>query len=466
MKRRTLALIITFSLVAVAMVAQNGAAPKLKLPPYTKYKLKNGMTVYLMERHQVPLFSMAFLVRTGTVTDPAGKEGVESLTANLLRKGTATRTADQVSEQLDFLGGQFSADANVDYTRGRAEFMKKDMAEGLDLISDLLMHPNFPQAEVTKLIQQRVDAIKAAKDRAQAVLETYYLAYLYGKHPYGRPENGDENSLRAITREDVVAFHHAHYTPDNTIVAIAGDFSTPEMQELISSKFDTWIGKAPAASPVPEPAPVSGKRLLLVDKPDSTQTYYMVGNLGIARTNPDRVYVDVVNTLFGGRFTSMINSELRIKSGLTYGAASRFVRNKAPGPFYISTFTRNASTEKAIDMTLDVVKRLHEKGLTQEELDSARSYIKGQFPPEIETADQLASLLTTLDFYGLDEREVNELYDRLDRMDLATARRVIQQYFPQENLVFVLIGKASEIEPVVKKYAPQMDKKSITKPGF
>ncbi len=465
MKRHALIFAVMMFLAAAA-VAQTAAAPKLKLPEYTKSKLTNGMTVYLMERHEVPLISLAFLVRTGTTADPAGKEGVGSLTANLLRKGTATRTADQISEQLDFLGGQFSADANVDYTRGRAEFMKKDIAEGLDLVSDLLLRPNFPQAELTKLVQQRVDGIKAAKDRAQAVLETYFLGYLYGRHPYGRPANGDENSLKAITREDVVAFHRAHYTPDNVIIAVAGDFSTPDMQKLIDSKFGGWTGKAVAISAVPAPAPVAGKRLLLVDKPDSTQTYYMVGNIGIARTNPDRVYIDVVNTLFGGRFTSMINSELRIKSGLTYGAASRFERDKVPGPFYISTYTRNASTEKAMDMTLDVMKRLHEKGITQEELDSARAYIKGQFPPEIETADQLASLLTTLDFYGLDDREVNELYDRLDRMDLPTARRVIQQYFPQDNLVFVLIGKASEIEPVVKKYAAQMDKKSITQPGF
>lgn len=457
---------IAIALLLLAALASAQTAPKLKMPPFTKAKLKNGVTVYLMEKHEVPLVSVAFLVKSGAVADPAGKEGVASLTASLLRKGTPTRTADQVSEQLDFLGATFGADASPDMSRGRAEFMKKDVGEGLDILSDLLQHPSFPEAEVTKLEAQRVDGIRAAKDRAGAVLDTYFYKYLYGSHPYGRPDGGDENSLKSITRGDVVAFHKAHYTPDNTIIAIAGDFSAAEMQTLLEAKFGGWTGKAVPAAAIPQPAAVMGKRLLLIDKPDSTQTYYAIGNVGVARTNPDRVYINVVNTLFGGRFTSMINSELRIKSGLTYGARSFFDMRKVPGAFAISTYTRNATTEKAMDLTLEVAKRLHEKGITQEELDSAKAYIKGQFPPSIETAGELANLLATLDYYGLDEREVNELYSRIDSMDLATSKRIIQQYFPLENLTFVVIGKASEIEPLMKKYAEKMDKKSISQPGF
>ncbi len=453
-------------LLLASLCAAAQTAPGLKLPPYSKVRLKNGMTVYLIERHQVPLVSMALVLRAGAVADPAGKEGLASITAELLRKGTATRTADQISDELDFLGAEFSADATTDYTRAHAEFMKKDVQAGLDIFADLVLHPTFPEGEVTKLVQRRVDGIKAAKDRAQAVLDLYFYHYLYAQHPYGRPTEGDENSLKAITRDDVVNFHRAFYTPDNLILAIAGDFSAPEMQKLVADKFGAWTGKSAPLPALAKPAAVQGRRLLLVDKPDSTQTFFAVGNVGIARDNPDRVYINVVNTLFGGRFTSMINSELRIKSGLTYGAYSRFDRRKMPGAFLISSYTRNAATEQALDMTVAVLKRLHEKGISQEELDSAKAYIKGQFPPTIETGEQLASLVSTLDFYGLDEREVNDMYARIDAMDLATARRVIGQYFPLDNLVFVLIGKAGEIEPVAKKYAAQLDRKSITDRGF
>ena len=249
-------------------------------------------------------------------------------------------------------------------------------------------------------------------------------------------------------------------------MAVVGDFDSAEMERMITEKFGAWAAKPAPTAQLAEPTPVAGKRLLLIDKPDSTQTFYQIGNVGINRTNPDRVYIEVVNTLFGGRFTSMLNSELRINSGLTYGARSSFDERKVRGPFVISTFTRNQTTERAIDMTLDVLKRLHEKGITEEELRSAKNYIKGQFPPDIETTDQLAGLIAELEFYGLDENEINNYYAKIDSMTLADARRVIKQHFPLDNLVFVLIGKADEIGAVAKKYAPKVDTKTITQQGF
>lgn len=281
-----------------------------------------------------------------------------------------------------------------------------------------------------------------------------------------RPPGGDETSLGAITRDDIIAFYEANYAPGNVILAVVGDFHTAEMEQWLAARFGDWPAKTAAVVKIPEPAPVTGKRLLLVDKPDSTQTYYRIGNLGIARTSADRVQIDVVNTLFGGRFTSMLNTALRIETGLTYGAGSFFDERRQRGPFVISTYTRNATTEKAIDMTMDMLRRLHEKGITEAELKSAKNYLKGQFPPQIETTDQLASAIAELELFGLDAREIDDFSGKVDAMTLEDARRIIKQYFPSENLVFVLVGKASEIESVAKKYAPQPDRKFISQPGF
>ena len=238
------------------------------------------------------------------------------------------------------------------------------------------------------------------------------------------------------------------------------------MEKWLSEKFGAWPDKKAPTVNLTAPTPVTGKRMLLVDKPDATQTFFEIGNVGIARTNEDRVQINVINTLFGGRFTSMLNDALRISSGLTYGAGSSFDQRKMAGPFAIYTYTRNATTEKAIDMTLDVLKRLHEKGVAESDLQSAKNYIKGQFPPRIESTDQQAALLAQLEFYGLDERDINDYYAKIDAMTLADAQRIIKQYFPLDNLVFVLIGKASEIESVAKKYATKLDTKSINQPGF
>ncbi|MEK6299951.1 MAG: pitrilysin family protein [Acidobacteriota bacterium] len=456
------------ALLAVSAVGPAGAADgALKVPPFKKVVLNNGLTLLLMEQHEVPIISLNFIVQSGSVADPVGKEGTASATAALLRKGTKSRTADQISNELDFVGGQLDSDATFDYSSGTAEFVKKDIAKGLDLLADILLNPTFPQDEVTKLLKQRIDEIKAAKDEAQAVIGNYFRAYLYVRHPYGRPANGDEKSIAAITRADVLNFYQTYYSPRNTILSVVGDFETAAMEQTLRGRFGDWKGPVPEKrKPLLAAQAVAGKKLLLVDKPDSTQTFFQIGNLGIARTNPDRVFIQVVNTLFGGRFTSMLNTELRIKTGLTYGARSSFIQHQNPGPFVISTYTRNETTEKAIDMTIEILKRLHEKGVTEEDLKSAKTYLKGQFPPTIETSDQLADLLAQLEFYGLDASDVNGYYAKIDSMTMADARRVINQYFPMENLVFVLIGKAAEIEPIARKYAPTIDKKAISQPGF
>ncbi len=462
LKKIVLTTLISATLT-VGLAAQAGG---LKLPPYKKVRLKNGMTLLLMERHTVPLVDFNVIIRTGAAADSAGKEGQASMAANLLRKGTKTRSADQFSSELDFIGGQFFVNVTQDDSSIFAEFVKKDIDKGLELLADVLLNPAFPQDEFSKLLKQRVDGLKSSKDQAQAVIGTYFNAYLYGHHPYGRPVNGDEKSLASLTRDDVQKFYQTFYAPGNIILAVAGDFSTAEMEKMLTSKFGAWPARQTPATSVAEAAPVTGKRLLLIDKPDSTQTYYRIGNIGITRTNPDRVYLEVVNTLFGGRFTSMLNSELRIKSGLTYGASAFFDQRKNRGPFAIATYTKNATTGQAIDKTLEVLQRLHEKGITEEELKSAKNYILGQFPPTIETSGQLAGLLAELEFYGLDEREINEFTAKINAMTVADAQRVIKQYYPLDNLVFVIIGKASEIGDKVKKYAPRIDRLSISEPGF
>jgi predicted Zn-dependent peptidase len=277
---------------------------------------------------------------------------------------------------------------------------------------------------------------------------------------------GDERSLPAISRADIQNFYAAHYVPANVILSAAGDFDTAEMRSLIEQLFNGWQSKNPPSIQIDTPAPVQGKRLLLVDKPDSTQTYFYIGNVGVTRTNPDRTAIAAVNTIFGGRFTSRLNTALRVDSGLTYGARSGFEQRKAAGPFLISTYTRNASTEQAIDMALSILAKLHKDGITEAELASTKQYLKGQFPPAIETPDQLAATIARLEFYGLDNSDINSYFAQIDAVTIESARRIIKQYFPLENLVFVLIGKGSEIQGIVKKYAPVIETRAITQPGF
>ncbi len=459
-----------FVAVAVIAILACSAAPAsaqtLRLPPHEKVVLKNGLTVLLLEKHGVPLVDISAIVKSGAAADPAGQEGLAMATAGLLRKGTTSRSAQQFSADLDFIGGTFDAEARPDFTSISAEFLTKDLARGLDLFSDALLHATFPQDETEKLLAQSLDGVKAAKDDPRSVMLSYFSGYLYGTHPYGRSPDGDEVSLKQIQREAIVKLYEANYAPGNTILAVAGEFNAAELKAKLEELFGGWPAHAVKVVPIPPVLPVKGKKLLLVDKPDASQTYFAIGNTGVAVNDPDRVAIEVVNTIFGGRFTSELNEALRVESGYTYGVQSFFVQRKVAGPFAIFSFTKNETTTPAIDLALQVLAKLHKDGVTEKQLNSAKSYIKGQFPPNIETSRQLARAIASHEFYGLGDDEVNQLEARVDAVTPEVARQVIQKHFPEENLVFVLIGKASAIGPAVQKYATKQDARLITDPGF
>ena len=455
----------TFALM-LTIFASTAAAQTLHMPPHEKYVLKNGLTVLLLEKHGVPMINLFAIVKTGSTADPAGEEGLASITAGLLRKGTKARTAQQFAADFDFIGGEFEADAAADYSSVSAEFLTKDLARGLELFSDALLHPTFPQAEVEKLLAQSIDGVRGAKDDPQQVLGAYYDGYLYGTHPYGRPSGGDEVSLQHIKRDAIVKVYETTYAPGNTLLAVAGEFNGAEVRKKLEEVFGGWPARTVAATPIAATPPVKGKRLLLVDKDDATQTYFAFGNVGIARNDPDRVAIRVVNTIFGGRFTSELNEALRVESGYTYNVSSFFDSRKAPGPFGIFSFTKNETTTPAIDLALRVLEKLHKDGVTDEQLKSAKSYIKGQFPTNIETSRQLAQIIASHEFYGLGDEDINQLEARVDAETPEIAKQVIQKHFPAENLVFVLIGKSSAIGKAVEKYAEKRDARAISEPGF
>jgi zinc protease len=463
-ERKMLRLLALFGFLLALCPA--APAQSLRLPPHEKIVLKNGLTVLLMEKRGVPLIDLFALVKTGAAADPAGQEGLASITAGLLRKGTKTRTAQQFSADLDYIGGSFGADAGADFTNISAEFMTKDLARGLELFSDAVLHPTFPQGETDKILAQSLDGVKSAKDEPQAVLGLYFAGYLYGSRPYGRPSDGDELSLKRIRRDAIVKFYETNYAPGNTILGVAGEFDSAEMKKKLEETLGAWPARTVASTVITSVPPSKGKRLLLIDKPDATQTYFSIGNIGTAVNDPDRVAIRVVNTIFGGRFTSELNEALRVESGYTYGARSFFDSHKTPGPFEIASFTKNETTTPAIDLALQVLQKLHTNGVTAEQLASAKSYIKGQYPPTIETSGQLVRRIVVNEFYGLGDDEVNQLEARLDAVTPAIAKQVIEKHFPLDNLVFVLIGNSSAIGPAVKKYAEKIDQRPISDPGF
>lgn len=455
--------ILFCTIAAVVAVAQ------VRLPSFTRKTLPNGVVLQLMERRDVPMATLSVAVRGGAEADPPEKAGLASVTADALRRGTKSRSAGEFSEQLDFIGASWSASVDEQAARITTECLSKDLDRALELLADAVLNPVFPEDEIKKLLEQRIDGVKALKDDPRTLPSRYFREFFYpAGHPYRRQRGGDELTLARIGREDLVRFHRERYVGRNLIVTVVGDIDA----EKLAGRLEEIFGAALAgerygwASDVP-PLGHSEPRLLLVDKPGATQSYFVIGRPGIHRTHPDRIPLILVNTLFGGRFTSLLNDELRVNRGLTYGAYSRLEQRRLPGALAIVSYTGTATTKEAIDVALEVLKRFHERGVTEEQLASAKAYVKGRFPTQkLETSGQLASILTALEIFGLDASEIDEYFQRIDQVTVEKANAVVRKYYRPENLQFVVVGDAAKIREQLRGYAKSWKETEASRPGF
>lgn len=439
---------------------------QVKLPPFQKHELPNGVVLLLSPKKDLPLVSVKINVRGGAGLDPVAHAGLASVTADLLSNGTEKYSQQQFAEKIDFIGARFNSRVTRDRAEVSIEYVSKDANEAFGLLEQALLHPSFPPAEVDKVLNLFRDRAKRQKDNPESAIRDYAPVYFYGpQHPYGRPLRGDEVTLAGVTRDDIVALHRQMIAGRNLVVSVVGDFDAAEMK----SRLTTMLGSLPAGERFAGASATPGSKpsLLLVDKPDATQTYFTILQPGVDRKTRDGAALDLVNTLFGGRFTSMLNDSLRVNAGLTYGATSEVDRNRLPGAISINTFTKTETTVAAMDLALEELKKLRTKGITEAQLKSAKAYVKGLYPTQrLETADQVAEVLTDLELFGLNRGEVDDYFSRIDAVTLDSANEVIKRYFRDDNLVFVLIGKASAIRDQVKKYSPELVEVAITKPGI
>ncbi len=444
----------------------SAAAPQFRLPDYTVTTLPNGATVLLMPRHDVPMVAASVRVRGGALADAPGKEGTAALLSELLEKGAGSRDALTFAQTVDAAGGSLGFGSSREALVANAQFLSKDTALMLGLLSDALIRPSLQQAEFDKLQKRAIESLATAKDGdPNGLLGRYLHAWLFQQHPYGRAEEGDETSLARISLADLQAFREQHMGGDRLIIAIAGDFDPAIVSKQVAAAFGDW-GKA--SGTLPEVAAAqhqSGRRVLLVDKPGATQTYFAMANIGSRHGDPAEASQDLVQTLFGGRFTSMINTALRIKSGLSYGARSALQRPRTPGAVSISSFTKTDTTGKAIDLAIATLDQLHQAPLDAAAITSAKHYVSGSFAPALETSPRLADQLADMALYG-DSRDIIDGY--LGRIDAATPQQVnaARAVFPQSSdLAIVAIGDAANIRAVMQHYGPVTEMK-ITDPSF
>lgn len=463
-----LTVLCVLSVFGVSVFAQNEppapTAPKsVKIPPVFEKKLKNGLQTVVIERKNVPLVTIQLLINAGARDEQSAKAGLADLTASLLTKGTPTRTAEEIARQIEFLGASVSAGAGWNNSNITISVMSDKLNQVLEIMSDAVQNPSFKQDEIDLLKSQTLDGL-AYNLKQPGFLANYVAAkYSFGEHPTG----GTPDSIKAISRNEIAAFHKNCYAPNNAVLIFSGDVSSARANELALKYFGKWNGKFDAvekrakagAMDVPEkksPANIA-RRLLVVDLPDSGQAAVAyTKNFNDAGRRNEKIFypASVLNSVLGGGYSSRLNQEIRIKRGLSYGAGSGFSWRGETSNFATRTQTKNESAAEVASLVLGEVKKLQTGKISAGELGPRKLVLTGNFGRDLETTGGLAGAVAELYTFGLPTTNLNAYMSSIDKVSDADVQR-----FAAENLSggdLVIVGDYSKFKEDLKRRFPGM----------
>jgi len=427
-----------------------GPASEVSFPQFFTKKFANGFKFFVVENHILPIVSMGFVMRVGSGFD-GSLPGLASVTSELITKGTKKRTATEIAETIDYVGGSLSSSSSWDASEVFVSVLRNHLATGIDLLQDVVLNSTFPQEEIDRVKAQRIAAIQQLKADPGYLAETRFTSVVFGNHPYGNPASGTEESVKAMKRQDIVELHRNFCTADNSFIVFAGDITPKEAEKCVSRYFGKWKGKKKSRSvPLTVPDRSNGK-VVIVDKPDAVQSALRIGGVGIARNDKNYLKAFVMNTLLGGYFSSRINMNLREAHGYTYGGRSIFDARIFPGLFAVSADVRNEVTGETISEVLKELNRIRETLPSKEELEMVKKYLDGLFPIQLETPQQVARRVIALELYHLPKGYYKEYRENIRKINARDIRSSAAKYIP-EKLAIVLSGNSKEISSAVSKF--------------
>lgn len=408
-------------------------------------ELPNGLRLVLAEQTAVPIVAISCLVDGGSRVDPPDRPGLAGFTASLLEEGTAGQTSQEIARLVDSLGGSFETSAATDWISGSAAVLSRDFETGVRLVAESLRTPAFRPEDVERVRAEILGELQAAEDEPGYVASRVFRRALYGDAPYGHVVDGDPESIRRITRDEMVAFHGKEIRPERTICVAVGDVPTDRMKEVLSGALGSWAASGTAApSRNPEPPPPSR---VLVDKPIS-QANLIVGQIGVARDDPDYFPILLMNhVLGGGGFTSRLMKTIRTEGGLAYSVSSAFSSSRLPGPFQVVLQTKVESAGEALSLVHREIRRLHEEGVTQAELDQAKAFLTGSFPLRLDSIAKLTGFLAQVEYFGLGDDYIERYAERVGAVTVEAVARAAREHLHPERLVEVIVGPEKAIEP-------------------
>jgi zinc protease len=457
---RLVSLVLALAMVPLSLAAQGpdrskppaaGPVPSLKVPPIDKRALANGLPVWIVEMHEVPVVDVTMIVKSGASSDPTGKYGAASFTAAMLDEGAGTRDALALADAIDFLGATLTTGSGFDSSTVRLHSLSSKLDAALPIMADVVRRPTFPQADMDRLRTERLTTLLQVRDNPQQLAAAAYSRILFGEaHRYGTGAMGTESVNKAMTVADLKQFYAAHYRPQNAHLLVVGDVTAATILPKLERAFGTWTGAGPVTHPAlpAVPAPTS-RRIFLVDKPGAAQSQIRMGTIGVARSTPDYHALDVLNTILGGSFTSRLNMNLREEHGYSYGAGSRFDMRLNAGPFFAAA---GVQTDKTVESLTEFFKEVDgmRAAVPDADLSRGKNLEALSFPGNFETTGDMAGQLADLVVYNLPDTFFNEYVPKIQAVTTADLQRTANRFMQSNAFVVVVAGDLAKIEKPIR----------------
>lgn len=428
-----------------------GPAPGLRLPPIQKQTLSNGLPVWIVEMHEVPMVDVSLIIRSGAAADPAGQFGVAHFTAAMLDEGAGSLDALALADAIDMLGASLTTASSYDASTVRLHALVSTLDTALPLMADVALRPTFPAEAIDRVRSERLTSLLQVRDSPFQLVTAAFHRLLFGDaHRYGTPVMGTDSVNRALSADDMRAFHASHYQPQNAHLLVVGDVTAAAVLPVLERAFGGWkdVGQVPAPA-LPAAAPPQQTRVYLIDRPGAPQSLIRIGSIGAARKTPDYHAVEVANTMLGGSFSSRLNMNLRERNGYTYDAGSAATMRRDPGPFF-------AGAGVQVDKTVEAVREFISEfaGMAEpppdEELTRVRNLQALSFPGAFETTAGMAGQLASLVVYDLPDSFFEEFVERIQAVGPADIQRIGRALLSPGRAIIVVVGDLATIEQPIR----------------
>ena len=427
-----------------------GAAVAPTLPTPIERRLANGMRLVVIERRALPIVTAYLVAGGGSSGDPATRAGTAELSASLFTKGTAARSAVDIARTVETLGGAIGGDATRDGMFLSLTVKSDQLAPAMDVFADVAMHPAFAPAEIERLRTQAIDGLSLQYSSPGPLASMVASRAVYGDGPYGKPADGTPASLRAITRDDILAGYRARWRPDAVALVMAGDIDAAGAEALANRLFGGWRAPATPPPPAPAPGPLLPPRMVVIDLPQAPQAAVLVARQTIRRSDPRYYPMMVADAALGGGFGARLNQEVRVRRGLAYGAGSSFQARRAAGPLSASTQTKNPTVPQVVTLMRDEMKRLGSDLVPAAELDARKAALTGGFGRAIETTDGLAGFTAGLVLQEVPLAEMQRYTASVNAVTPTQVRDVARELIDPAPASTIMVGDAAQFLPGLK----------------